>query len=76
MTLYNHMESKGEYNLQILNGSQVFLYDDDGISPCSEIKEKPLQILDLGFTLFDNVGQAIPYETIIANGEVLWLLPK
>ena len=76
MTLYNHMESKGEYNLQILNGSQVFQYDDDGISPCSEIKEKPLKILDLGFTLFDNVGQAIPYETIIANGEVLWLLPK
>lgn len=76
ITLYNHMESKGEYNLQILNGSQVFQYDDDGISPCSEIKEKPLKILDLSFALFDNVGQTIPYESIIANGEVLWLLPK
>lgn len=76
ITLYNHMESKGEYNLQILNGSQVFQYDDDGISPCSEIKEKPLKILDLSFALFDNVGQTIPYESIVANGEVLWLLPK
>lgn len=76
ITLYNHMESKGEYNLQILNGSQVFQYDDDGISPCSEIKEKPLKILDLSFALFDNIGQTIPYESIVANGEVLWLLPK
>lgn len=76
ITLYNHMEFKGEYNLQILNGSQVFQYDNDGISPCSETKEKPLKILDLSFALFDNVGQTIPYESIVANGEVLWLLPK
>lgn len=76
ITLYNHMTSAGEYSLNLVNGSQIFQYDDDGKSPCLSTRERPYEISPLGFILTDNEGEQISYEKILKNGEIYWCIPK
>lgn len=76
ITLYNHMEIKGQYSVNIINGTQVFQYDDDGISPCASVKQSPLQIKPLQVALLDNEGRRIDFEQIKGNGKIYWCIPK
>lgn len=79
IVLYNKQILEGTYSLNILNGVQIFQYDEKGNSPFAvQIDRKAIQgngPVSLGFTLLDNTGQQISYEQIISNGYVKWLFP-
>ena len=48
-----------DYGLIINNGSQVFQYNENGVSPTSRSLTNPQVILPLDFTLFDKTGNTI-----------------
>lgn len=78
ITLYNKMQLQGQYSLSIINGTQIFQYDEKGNSPFVEqVDRKPMEAApDLGFTLLDNSGTQISYNQIVQYGSVRWLFPK
>lgn len=48
------------YSLVINNGSQVFKYNEKGVSPASSSLDSPIIIPELSFTLYDPEGAAVP----------------
>ena len=79
ITLYNKQVLEGTYSLNILNGVQIFQYDEKGNSPFVKQVDRPAidQLKSLGFILLDNTGKQITYQQIIneENGYVKWLFP-
>lgn len=54
------------YSLVINNGSQVFKYNEAGVSPASKSLDNPLVIPELSFSLFDPTGKEVsPVESNI-----------
>lgn len=76
ITIYNIHELANTYSLNIVNGTQVFQYDDKGNSPCSKSLEKPLQVPTLTFTLIDSEGGQVSHDLIRQNGIIRWSVPK
>ncbi len=74
ITLTNSEETEGTYHLVINNGSQSFIYNEEGISPTNKNLENPISILPLEFILYDNQGQKIPHEKIAVEN-VEWQVP-
>ena len=72
--LYNSLEKAKQYNLNINNGIQVFKYDENGIAPNNGSLEKPITILPLTFTLYDEKGKEIPQNGIPASS-ITWRVP-
>lgn len=61
------------YTLSILNGTQVFQYDETGLSPTSAALDNSLVILPLQFKLYDNsTGTEIKS---ISNSAITWKVP-
>lgn len=54
-----------DYGLIINNGSQVFQYNENGVSPASKSLVNPQVILPLEFMLFDKTGNTIDVTTNI-----------
>ena len=75
ITIVNKVTSNGGYSLVINNGSQVFNYDQSGMSPCSESKDEPLVIQSLTFTLYDMEGNKIDQEQNIKKSDISWIYP-
>lgn len=76
LTLTNgEMLDENEYTFILNNGVQVFKYDEDGISPTSDIMDNPQTIFPLSFTTYDRAGALIPSEEVCANGSVKWIVP-
>lgn len=74
ITLTNSEETEGTYHLIINNGSQSFIYNEEGISPANKNLENPISILPLEFILYDNQGQKVPHEKIAVEN-VEWQVP-
>lgn len=74
ITLTNSLEVEGTYHLVINNGSQSFIYNEEGISPANKNLENPMTILPLGFILYDNQGKEIPHEKI-SKENIEWKVP-
>ena len=74
ITLTNSLEVEGTYHLVINNGSQSFIYNEEGISPANKNLENPMTILPLGFILYDNQGKEIPREKI-SKENIEWKVP-
>lgn len=74
ITLTNSEETEGTYHLIINNGSQSFIYNEEGISPANKNLENPISILPLEFILYDNQGQKVPHEKIAVEN-VEWQIP-
>lgn len=71
--LTNSLEiDKLGYSLVINNGTQLFKYNEQGISPASGSLESPILIQDLSFTLFDKNGEELAVEDCVAK----WTYPK
>lgn len=60
-----------DYGLIINNGSQVFQYNENGVSPASRSLANPQIILPLEFMLFDKTGNTIDVTT-----NIQWKVPK
>lgn len=57
--IYNKRQLEGEQNLIINNGTQVFHYDDKGLSPAAAAREKLQKIKPLTFTWLDSSGETV-----------------
>lgn len=57
--IYNKRQLEGEQNLIINNGTQVFHYDDKGLSPAAAAREKPQKVKPLTFTWLDSSGEMV-----------------
>lgn len=78
ITIYNRgdLEDNPAYELYILNGNQVFQYDENGVSPTNELLEHPQQILPLSFYIYDNIeGKKIDPDAIPAYN-IKWTVPS
>ena len=64
-------EEEAELSLSIVNGTQVFKYDESGVSPTSQSNETPMQILPLRASLTER-GEAVDLE----NTEIRWEIPE
>lgn len=60
-----------DYRIQIINGDQVFQYDEYGNTPCAEKNKNPLEIKPLQAKLFAPSG----VEVEGTNYQVEWIFP-
>lgn len=81
ITLLNSMEkpeddeeSGPDYSLVLHNGTQVFKYDESGLSPASGSLDEPQLILPLSFTVYNESGEKVS-ETELANATIQWIVP-
>ena len=73
--LTNSLDIEDAYSLVIENGSQVFKYNEAGISPTSKAIDNPMTLQPLTFKVYDNLGNAIE-DDIIRNAKIKWIIPK
>lgn len=74
ITLYNSLTMKGSYHIEIENGTQVFKYNEDGISPASSSLAQPQELKDLKIILYDNLGNQIG-DSIVSQCPIEWKVP-
>lgn len=74
VVLYNSMTTEGVYNLVINNGTKVFKYNENGISPASPTMEDPIDIEVLTFDIYDNLGNPLE-EDIKKYCKIKWTIP-
>lgn len=77
ITLLNSMEKdedNPDYSLIINNGTQVFKYNEAGVSPASGSLEVPMMILPLSFSLYNDIGQLIS-DAELASAKIQWKVP-
>ena len=67
--LTNSLDIEDAYSLVIENGSQVFKYNEAGISPTSKAIDNPMTLQPLTFKVYDNLGNAIE-DDIIRNAKI------
>ena len=74
IVLTNDLQKKDEYTLIINNGTQVFKYDEAGVSPTSPSLLKPMEIKPLSFTVFNPEGVEVDTDAIDLT-QVKWKVP-
>lgn len=75
ITLRNELSLDDSYTLNIINGTQVFNYDYNGVSPASDSLENPIKIKPLTFEVLDSQGKRFN-DLIISTCEVQWTVPS
>lgn len=71
----NSFEEQIGYTLIIDNGTQLFKYNEVGLSPAHQSNLKPQEIKTLSFTLFDENGNIVEEDDLRRNAKVTWKLP-
>ena len=74
IVITNSLEGEGAYTLVINNGTQVFKYNENGISPASSAVDKPIKIKALTFTIYDNLGNPID-DDVTEHCDIRWIAP-
>lgn len=74
ITLYNSLTMEGSYHIEIENGTQVFKYNEDGVSPASSSLAQPQKLKDLKIILYDNLGNQIG-DSIVSQCPIEWKVP-
>lgn len=74
LTIINKRENRTGI-LNLLEGSQVFQYNEAGISPADASSATPQVIFPLSFSLYTASGESVPFSRIINNGFVEWKVP-
>lgn len=72
--LYNTNSTNQDYFIQLVNGTQIFKYDENGISPCDETKDNPQEILPLQFNIINKEGLDVTNE-ILEKSQIEWEVP-
>lgn len=73
--LTNSLAIEDGYKLEIINGNQVFKYNEAGISPASDSLDNKINIKPLEFKIFNNLGQELDKE-IVNKCKTKWIIPK
>lgn len=74
IVLTNSLTAEGSYTMIIHDGSCVFKYDENGVSPASDAVDTPIEIKALTFSVYDNLGNRIDDE-IIRHSSIQWIVP-
>lgn len=74
IVLTNSLTAEGSYTMIIHDGSCVFKYDENGISPASNAVDSPIEIKALTFSVYDNLGNRIDDE-IVRHSDIQWIVP-
>ena len=74
IVLTNSLTAEGSYNMIIHDGSCVFKYDENGVSPASNAVDTPIEIKALTFSVYDNLGNRIDDE-IVRHSNIQWIIP-
>lgn len=74
IVLTNSLNAEGSYTMTINNGSCVFKYDENGVSPASQAVDSPMEINALTFNVYDNLGNRID-DDIIRHSSIQWIVP-
>ena len=74
ITLTNSLESESGYSLTIVNGTQVFKYDENGVSPTSQSNDVPMILEPLRLQLTSADGAAIA-DSVLENLPISWEIP-
>lgn len=74
ITLINSLTAEGSYNVIINNGSCVYKYNENGISPASQAVDFPIEINALTFSVYDNLGNLID-DDVVRHCDIQWLVP-
>lgn len=74
IVLTNSLTAEGSYTMIIHDGSCVFKYDENGVSPASNAVDSPIEIKALTFSVYDNLGNRIDDE-IIKHSNIQWIVP-
>lgn len=74
ITLYNSLTMEGSYHIEIENGTQVFKYNEDGVSPASSSLAQPQKLKDLKIILYDNLSNQIG-DSIVSQCPIEWKVP-
>lgn len=72
--LYNTNSTNQDYFIQLINSTQIFKYDENGISPCDETKDNPQEILPLQFNIINKEGLNVTNE-ILEKSQIEWEVP-
>ena len=72
--LYNTNSTDQDYFIQLINGTQIFKYDENGISPCDKTKDNPQEILPLQFNIINKEGLDVTNE-ILEKSQIEWEVP-
>lgn len=72
--IYNILENRGGYFLNIINGGKTYNYTRDGISPKNGSLETPITISPITFTIVDEEGHELP-EASLRDCEIEWIYP-
>lgn len=79
ITLLNSIEKSEEngpdYSLILHEGTQVFKYNETGLSPASGALDEPQLILPLSFSIYNELGEKATDEEIAANAIIQWIVP-
>ena len=75
IVITNSLNAEGVYSIVINNGSQVYKYNENGISPASRSLDNPIDIPALSFTIYDNLGQQIDDE-VTRHCNIKWIVPS
>lgn len=75
ITLSNTLASIGTYRLSILNGTQVFKYDENGVSPASITKDDRITIPKLELELY-NAEAGLISNDVLKNFDIEWHIPN
>ena len=73
--LYNKNSQEKDYYIEFINGTQIFKYDEKGISPCDVTKENPQEILPLSFNIINKNGLDIT-EEMLNKCQINWTIPE
>lgn len=74
LTIINKRENRVGI-LNLLEGSQVFQYNEAGISPVDASSATPQVIFPLSFSLYTASGESVSFFRIINNGFIEWKVP-
>ena len=77
ITLTNSLDGANLYSLVINNGSTVYQYNENGISPNNKSLDMPQQISALTFTVYDDQGKPLDSSMIVNDSKckVRWKIP-
>lgn len=74
ITIVNSLTAEGSYSIVINDGSCIYKYNEDGISPASSALDDPIQIRALTFTVYDNLGNILDDE-VVRHSDIRWIVP-
>lgn len=74
IVLVNKLLPEGSYSLIINNGTHIYKYNENGISPASNAVENPIDIQALTFTIYDSNGNEVSNDAA-SHSSIKWAVP-